>query len=50
MSRKGKRRAISLVRGIFLLLVCLACLLPFVWMIMVKNFCCTDIEELSDDY
>lgn len=36
MSRKGKRRAISLVRGIFLLLVCLACLLPFVWMIMVS--------------
>lgn len=36
MSRKGKRRAVSLVRGIFLLLVCLACLIPFVWMIMVS--------------
>lgn len=36
MSRKGKRRTISLIRGIFLLLVCLACLLPFVWMIMVS--------------
>lgn len=36
MSRKGKRRVISLIRGIFLLLVCLACLIPFVWMIMVS--------------
>lgn len=36
MSRKGKRRITSLVRGIFLLLVCLACLVPFVWMIMVS--------------
>lgn len=36
MSRKGKRRIVGLVRGIFLLLVCLACLIPFVWMIMVS--------------
>ena len=36
MSRKGKRRLVSLLRGIFLLLVCLACLLPFIWMIMVS--------------
>ena len=36
MSRKGKRRMISLIRGVFLLLVCIACLFPFVWMIMVS--------------
>lgn len=36
MSRKGKRRIVGLIRGIFLLLVCLACLIPFVWMIMVS--------------
>lgn len=36
MSRKGKRRIAGLIRGIFLLLVCLACLIPFVWMIMVS--------------
>ncbi|MEH2945845.1 carbohydrate ABC transporter permease [Sporofaciens sp. JLR.KK001] len=36
MSRKGKRRMISLIRGIFLLLVCIACLFPFIWMIMVS--------------
>ncbi len=36
MSRKGKRRAASILRGVFLLLVCLVCLFPFVWMIMVS--------------
>lgn len=36
MNRKGKRRILSLARSIFLLLMSMACLLPFVWMIMVS--------------
>ncbi len=36
MNRKGKRRILSLARSVFLLLMCMACLLPFVWMIMVS--------------
>lgn len=36
MNRKGKRRILSIARTVFLLLMCIACLLPFVWMIMVS--------------
>ena len=36
MNRKGKRRILNIARTVFLLLMCIACLLPFVWMIMVS--------------
>lgn len=36
MNWKTKKRLGSVLRGIFLLLVCFACLAPFVWMVMVS--------------
>lgn len=36
MNRKTKKTITSVLRGIFLFLVCVACLAPFVWMVMVS--------------
>lgn len=36
MSWRTRQKAFGIIRGLFLFLVCLICLIPFVWMVMVS--------------